>query len=513
VNALRKLTLAIGLATALTMAGCSSDGDKSGSTTPTEQVLRIGQTSGVTQLDPNTTTFSAERVLWNLLWDGLTAQAESGEVVPALAESWETSPDQLTWTFHLRQGVTYHDGRAFVADDAAKTITRVLDEKVGSPQRSKITMVTGVEAVDESTLKVTLETPAPQLPAALIDIKMTDPATLADINKSANGTGPFRLVSFTPDQEVVVERNPDYYGAKPSLSKVQVTKYADTTSAQTALSSDAIDMMWGVPYDQMEDTGSADYVAVVPVDPAQAAVFEIDNMSPPFSDVRARQALSYATDREAIQAAAYGGLGVVNSGSTLISPNSPYASKSVTDYSYDLDKAKALFAEAGVADGDKLTCWATAGAYPEFATTCQILQGSLAKIGIKLVIETNETSTWAEKFYPAGQKYPATIVTDLVSREAPPLPFVMNYFGKDGWSEGNWPGTAAFEEAKKVIQRSTDDAELKQAFVQAQDILSTEQPVISILNVAPAALAQPYVKGAWVEPSGTTRVETVSFEK
>lgn len=509
-RATKQLILAIGAAAMLMVTGCSTGA--STTETPTAAVLRIGQTSGITQLDPNTTTFSAERVLWNLLWDGLTAQAESGEVEPSLAESWEASDDQLTWTFHLRSGVKYHDGRTFGATDAARTILRVLDEKVGSPQRSKITMVTGARAVDEETLEISVEAPAPQLPAALIDIKMTDPKTLADLNTTANGTGPFKLKSFTPDQEVVVVRNPDYFGDEPALKEVRVTKYSDTTSAQTALASDAIDMMWGVPYDQM-GSSSKDYLQIVPEDPAQAAVFEIDNSSAPFDDARARQALSYATDRAAIQAAAYGGLGVVNEGSTLISPNSPYASTGVVDYAYDLDKAESLFAEAGVKAGDKLTCWATAGAYPEFATTCQILQESLGEIGIELAIETNEVSTWAEKFYPAGQKYPGTIVTDLVSREAPPLPFVMNYFGEDGWSEGNWPGTPEFEKVKHVIQSSTDEAELTDAFAEAQDILSEQQPVISILNVAPAALAHQYVRGAWVEPSGTTHVESVTFDK
>ena len=504
-----KILIGGGLAMALVLGGCATDsGGDSASTT-----LRIGQTSGITQLDPNTTTFTAERVLWSLLWDGLTAQAKSGEVIPALATSWETSDDQLTWTFHLRDDAKFHDGRQFTSEDAAKNINRVLDVEVGSPQRAKITMVTAATPVDATTLQVSLETPAPQLPAAIIDIKMTDVDNLDSINQAANGTGPFTLASFVPDQEVTLERNPDYFGTKPSIEKVTITKYSDTTSAQSALSSNAIDMMWGVPYDQVQPQIDAGYVAVGPSDPAQAAVFEIDNSSAPFNDVRARQALSYATDRAAIQIAAYGGFGVLNTGSTLISPNSPFASTKVMDYSYDLDKAKNLFAQAGVAEGDTLTCWATAGAYPEFAIACQILQQSLAEIGINLEIKTNETSTWAELFYPAGKSYPGTIIPDLVSREAPPLPFIVNYFGSEGWSEGNWPGTADFEKAKAVIQASTDQNELKDAFATAQEILSVQQPLVSILNVGPASLLQSSVSGVWVEPSGTMHVEAAKLTK
>ncbi|HEY0117553.1 MAG TPA: ABC transporter substrate-binding protein [Cellulomonas sp.] len=504
-------------ATALLLAACGTPDTGAGegssaSADVGDDTLTVGQTSGITQLDPNTTTLSTERVLWNLLWDGLTTQTEQGDVEGELATDWTTSDDQLTWTFTLRDDVTYHDGRAFTATDAVKNIERVLDPDIASPQRAKISSVTGAAAPDDTTLVLTLSAPMSQLPAALVDVKMTDVDDIDAVNTDANGTGPYTLVDFVPDQQVTLAANPDYFGGEPEVATVEIVKYSDITSAESAVAGGAIDVLWGLPFDQLESQVGTGLTAVTPADPSQTAVLEVDTLSAPFDDPRARQALSYATDRAAIQAASYGGLGELNLGSTLVSPVNPYATDDVTDYTYDLDRAKELFAEAGVAEGQSFTCWATAGgSFPEFATTCQILQASLAEIGIDLTIETNESSTWIAAFYPAGKSYPGLIVTDYLSREAAPLPFVADYFGEGGWSPSNWPGTPEYEAAKQLIKTATDDEGVTEGFARFQTITSREQPLINILNVGTPSVVRPGVSGVWMEGNGTTHVEQASL--
>lgn len=504
-------------ATALLLAACGTPDQGAGegssaSAAAGDDTLTVGQTSGITQLDPNTTTLSTERVLWNLLWDGLTTQTEQGKVEGELATGWTTSDDQLTWTFTLRDDVTFHDGRAFTATDAVKNIERVLDPDIASPQRAKISSIATATAPDDTTLVLTLSAPMAQLPAALVDVKMTDVDHIDAVNTDANGTGPYTLVDFVPDQQVTLAANPDYFGGAPEVAAVEIVKYSDITSAESAVASGAIDVLWGLPFDQLESQVGTGLTAVTPKDPSQTAVLEVDTLSAPFDDPRARQALSYATDRKAIQEASYGGLGEINLGSTLVSPVNPYATDDVTDYTYDLDKAKELFAEAGVTPGQGFTCWATAGgSFPEFATTCQILQASLAEIGIDLKIETNESSTWIAQFYPAGKSYPGLIVTDYLSREAAPLPFVADYFGAGGWSPSNWPGTPEYEAAKQLIKSATDDAGITEGFAQFQTITSREQPLVNILNVGTPSVVRAGVSGVWMEGNGTTHVEQASF--
>ena len=503
----------IAVSAALALAACGAPDTSTDPSSPggENRVVVVGQTIGVSQLDPNISTLSAERVMWNLLWDGLTRQTEDGVVEPELASEWTTSDDALVWTFTLRDDVTFHDGRPFVADDVVKTIDRVLDPEVASPQRSKLATVTDVTAVDEHTVQLTLSEPMPAMPAALVDVKIIDVDNLDTLNTTGNGTGPFVLENFVPDQELSVVPNEDYWGEVPEIEGIKVMKYADETAARTALDSGAIDVMWSVPFDQVAGMADGGKSTIVPPNPSQSSVFLVDNGSAPFDDPRARQALSFAVDRETMKVAAFGGLGEVNNGSTLVSPlNDFYAGDVVQDYSYDLDKAKQLFADAGVAEGTSFLCWAANA--PQYRAQCEILQQSLAEIGIELTIEVNESSTWAARFYPAGKEYAGLIVPNYLSREPAPLPFVASYFGVDGWSESNWPGTPEYEEAKSQIKSAPDEAAIREPFAEFQRITSEEQPLVVVLNVGQPSSAVADVDGVWMESNGTIHVEGVAIK-
>lgn len=475
--------------------------------TSENRVVTVAQNPGISQLNPNISTLSSERVMWNLLWDGLTTESEEAGVQPELATEWTTSEDGLTWTFSLRDDVTFHDGRPFGADDVVKTVMFVLEPENASPQRSKLSSVTNVVAVDDTTVEFTLDATTPQLPSALVDVKIFDVDNSDTINETGNGTGPFVLDGFVPDQELSVLPNKNYWGEVPVIDGIKVVKYADPVAARAALESGTIDVMWSVPFDQVSSLIDVGMKAVVPDNPSQASTLGVDTLSPPFDDPRARQALSYAIDRVTMQAVAFGGLGELNFGSTLVSPNNEYfAPDELIDYSYDLDKAKELFNEAGVVEGTTLVCWAGDMA-PQYRAQCEVLQQSLAEIGITLDIEVNEGSTWAARFYPAGKEYGGLIVPNYLSREPAPLPFVVSYFGVDGWSPSNWPGNAEYEEAKARVQSVTATDDIRSAFADFQRITSEEQPTVVVMNVAQPSISRPDLGGVWMEFNGTIHVE------
>lgn len=505
-NWLRSTAFGVGAVVAL--SGCAAGNQtESGNVA---QPVSVGMTSGITQLDPSLTSLAAEKILWSVLWDGLTRQTESGEVEGALASKWETSPDGLTWTFHLRENVKFHDGKALTAEDVAYTLNRVINPATASPQRSKVALVKTATAVDGKTVELALSQPMPQLAAALVDVKIVDSKD-ADVANSPNGTGPFKLRNFIPGQEIVLEANADYWAGASAVPEIKITKYADTTSAQSALSSGSLSALWNAPYDQISTFLKSDTLSVLqPKQSAQSVAWEIDNSSGPFSDVRARQALAYATDRDTIQQVAFGGLGDVNNTGSLINPNSDYVSPDSANYKFDLEKAAQLFKEAGVTSDDTLTCWAMAGTYPELTRACEVLKESLSKINIRLDIQTNETSTWVSKFFPAGKSYPGLIVADQLSRETPPLPFVIGYFGKNGTSPVNWPGTPEYEAAKSTIYNSTNESEVKDAFHAAQATLSRELPVVSVLNVSVPLIVQKDLKGIWISSNGIIHLESAN---
>ena len=182
------------LTAALITAGCST------SSTPDGQAqdggtLTVAAAQGIPQLNPAIRTFAWEEVLFPLLWNGLTKTDESGEVVGDLAESWEASDDQKTWTFTLRDGVTFSNGEDFTADDAVAAFDYYLDPDTATQEKNKISMVTDVTAPDEKTVVVTLSEPIATFPAGIVWVKMIDVDALDTIDKEPIGTGP---TSWTP---------------------------------------------------------------------------------------------------------------------------------------------------------------------------------------------------------------------------------------------------------------------------------------------------------------------------
>ncbi len=186
-------------------------------------------------------------MLFPLLWNGLTTTDESGEVVGDLAESWEASDDQKTWTFTLRDGVTFSNGEDFTADDAVAAFDYYLDPETATQEKNKISMVTDVAAPDEKTVVVTLSEPIATFPAGIVWVKMIDVDALDTIDKEPIGTGPYVVDAFTPDDSLTLVPNPEYFGEAPALDEITIVKAAESTAAVTGLRSGDIDVLWSVP--------------------------------------------------------------------------------------------------------------------------------------------------------------------------------------------------------------------------------------------------------------------------
>lgn len=474
--------------------------------------LVYGQTAGVSQLDPNVISSGAQTMLQTLLWNGLTKINPDSSVGPDLATSWESTPDYLHWTFHLHPGVTYHNGRAFTATDAAQNIERVLDPTTGSQTRPRIEMISSVRATDPNTLAIDLKTPNPQLPLALVNVKMTDVPDIANVSKDANGTGPYQLKSFTPDQTVDLVRNEHYFGTKPHFDEIKVVRYADATAAETALRSGAINVLWSVSPTSAAGLATDGRKLLAATDPASAFVWELDTTSPPFNNPKARLALSYAADRVSMMQAGYAGFGVVSKSDEIVSPSNKYYNKKLPTDAYDLNKAKQLFAEAGIHSGDTLTYWTTSGSYTEWTTMGEILQQSLGQIGIKLNIQANEIATWSAKSYPKGKKYPGLIFANYISL-APPLPntYPLEWFSSSGTCECNWVPPAKYDADEQTIEQQGDGPARTAAFDEMQQILHDQAPVIVVGNTSFLSVTGANVRGVWVESEGTLHLEDAGF--
>jgi peptide/nickel transport system substrate-binding protein len=475
--------------------------------------LTLGSAQGIEQIDPNTINSAAQQQLLTLLWNGLTKWAPGMKTAPDLAQSWTSSPDAKSWTFKLRSGVKYHDGRPFTADDAVKNIERVLNPKVPAQVAAKLSAIDKATAVDPTTLKITLKRSNPNLPTDLVELKMTDVDHIKQINKTANGTGPYKLARFIPGDRVSLVRNPEYWGAKGNFAKLDLVRSSDETAAEGAFRGGDLDVLWSVPPSAVNGLAKATAGQVLESsEPAGAVVWELDTTSKPFDNPKARLALAYAADRTKMFQAAYAGRGVVNPFDAIVNPKNQFFAQGMTSHDFDLDKAKQLFAEAGVKSGDTLTYWTTSGAFPEWTTIGEILQQDLKKIGITLKIKANEISTWSQHFYPRGKKFPNEIVVNFLS--FPPLPsaYSLTWFGGGpGTCECNWKAPASYTSALDVATGSPDADARKEAFTTLQKSLNQEVPAIVLANSALLSVAQKNVTGAWVQADGGVHLEQAGF--
>ncbi len=490
-------------------SGSASSGASSAGTVTKGGSITVGIDPGIPQLNPAIRTFAVEETLFPLLWNGLTQTDPDGTVVADLATKWEASDDQKTWTFTLRDGVEFSNGDAFTAKDVVDTFNYYLKPDTATQEANKIKTITDVTAKDDHTVTFTLSDPNALFPDAIVWVKMLDMSTISSIDKNPIGTGPFVVSKFIPSSELTLVRNDKYWGDPAPLDEIKLVAATDSAAAVSSLTAGDLDVLWQIaPSDATQFADGGDVYLVQPKAPSQWPSWEMDTTAAPFDNVKARQALAYATDREQILEASYFGQGIVSPYNNALSTSNPYYSdEGMTDYSYDLDKAKQLFAEAGVKEGDTLTWWSTTSA-PEWQTDGQILQASLKKIGINLKIVTNDSSTWAAKFYPAGKSYPGLIVPNRQSTPVSPA-FSLNFYLK-GRCECNWDD-ADFEAAyTKAIGEADADAS-KAAWTKVQQIINEQVPLIVPFQTTVNTAVAKKVSGVWMEGGGQMHLETAGL--
>lgn len=347
------------------------------------------------QLDPNKTSayFSFE-VLENV-YDTLVEPDASLQMRPALAESWNVSPDQLTWTFRLRPGVAFHDGTPLTADDVVFTYRRIIDQQLSNAD--KLSAVTDVRATDPATVVIRLEHPTPNLLTnlggfkgmAIVQRKNVESGQIAT---HPVGTGPFSFDSQKSGDSISLKANQDYWGGAPKVSGVIFRFIPEKSTALSALQAGEVDWTDAIPtqrVNQLKDDDSV-HLAVTPSN--DYWYLALNEARPPWNDVRVRQAIAYAIDRDAIVAAtSYG----TAAGNQLAIPKGSFWYADYGRYRYDIEQAKRLLREAK-ATPTNLDMLVT-NEYPETVTAAQIIADNLAPLGITVNIRTVDFATWLDE--------------------------------------------------------------------------------------------------------------------
>lgn len=316
-------------------------------------VLTVSHQSATSTLDPARAGNEAEYAYLQAVYNSLTFINWEMQPEPELAESWETSEDGLSVTFKLKPGITFHDGSDLDAADVVYTIKRIQDPETGSRVRSQLEVITDVVAVDPLTVRFDLAFPYGDLPTVLGDYTLRIlPEGYTDFTKPV-GTGPFTMSEFIPGDRMILEKNPDYWEeGLPKVDELVFRNLPEMTTNVSALESGTVQLIGLDPesVDIVKSSSSA-HVETVPTGTWMAYVF--NNQIPPFDDIKVRQAFDALIDREEVLAISAFGAGVPTL--TTIPPSSAYYLGDYEVPAPDIEKAKALMAEAGYADGLDLT--------------------------------------------------------------------------------------------------------------------------------------------------------------
>ncbi|MBN2874650.1 MAG: ABC transporter substrate-binding protein, partial [Spirochaetales bacterium] len=282
--------------------------------TPGEKVLTIGVDQEAIGLDPHiVTAFSSMRRI-DLLYNRLVRLDDNFVVVPDLAESWEL-PDNVTYVFHLRKGVKFHNGREMTADDVKYSLERILDPKTASPGRSYISTITSIEVKDRYTVSIKLKEPL----ASLLDSLTSNNISIVarevveangNLQKVTGGTGPFMLEEWIPDNSMTLVRNPSYFEAgAPYLDKVIYRVIPEQASLLAGVKSGVLNMATISDGATIRQASKDKSVVVMNKPGLNVRIFSFNTTRKPFDDVRVRQAFAMTLNRPEILTIAEFGMG------------------------------------------------------------------------------------------------------------------------------------------------------------------------------------------------------------
>ena len=355
-------------------------------------------------LDPHKTVKAGTREVMFNVFEGLLKPDASGNLNPAVAESYTVSDDHLLYTFKLRSGVKFHNGQDVTPEDVIWSYQRCAEPD--SADIIQVAAFAGVEmyAEGDDTVCFRLKEPNNEFTSYLTTAIL--PKDYTEQDTAPVGTGPFKFVSRTAQESVVLERFDDYWGEKPELTKVTYKIIENADSILLSLQSGAVDVFAHLTTTQIAQLGDGFHVEEGTMNLVQALY--LNNAEKPFDDVRVRQALCYAIDRQQILDLAFDGYGTLL-GSSMYPAFSKYFDDELTNYyTYNTEKAKELLTEAGYPNGFDMTITVPSN-YQSHMDTAQVIVEQLKAVGINATIQPVTWESWVQDTY-SNRQFQSTVV-------------------------------------------------------------------------------------------------------
>lgn len=515
----KKLTglLLTALLSMAVLSGCGSDGtgessgDASSAESEAEAVyggsVVVGIQQDIDSLDPHKATAAGTKEILFNIFEGLVKSDKNGDLMKALASDYTISGDGLVYTFTLRDGVRFHNGNAVTAEDVKYSLERASGLLDGTPLISSLSVITNVEILDEKTVQVTVGGANTELiysfTAAIIPAGSGE-----DESGTPIGTGPFSFVSYTPQVGIVVKKNADYW--QQGLPYLDEVTFKIVTSADTALlelQGGSIDI-----YPYLTDSQATELAGSFQILSAPSAVVQalfLNNADPLLSDVRIRQAICYALDKDLVNEFVAGGRATLISGAMLPTLTTYYTDlNDVYGTGANLEKAKELMADAGYPDGFDLEI-VVPSAYEYHVQTAEVVAEQLKEADIRVTIKPVEWNTWLEDCYN-GRQYQATI--SGVTSDATPG-YMMNRFRTDSKKNFVNFASAEYDEIYQKAAAETDIAKKAEYYKQLQQIICEEAGSAFIQVPATTVAVSPELAGYTFYPAYVQDLSVVHYTK
>jgi peptide/nickel transport system substrate-binding protein len=468
--------------------------------------LTVQLTAEPPGLDLTATPASATAtVVFYNVQEALVKVDERGRLVPWLAERWYTA-DNLNYTFFLKRGVRFHNGRPFTAEDVKYVLDRARNPETRHPHVKHYEDITAIHVKDAHTVTISLRKPNAMFLYTLArqGSVMYPREAVEQLKSQPVGTGPFLLARWDRGDRIVLKRNPEYHvRGLPRLEQVTFRFIADQNAALAALQAGDVDVVAGVGLgpESVEVVRLAPNLQVIVGESTSDVILALNNSRKPYSDVRARRALTHAIDKEEVVKGAMFGLGRVLG--TNIDALNPYFVDMSKAVPYNPEKAKQLLAEAGYPNGFDAVL-KVPPQYPYTVRTGEVIVGQLARVGVRVRLEQIEWGQWLDRVYKQAD-YDMTIIGHAEAWDAGNYANPKYYFRYD---------SPRFQEIYEKSESTLDDGKRRALYHELQRIMVEEAPVVWLYAYPRIVAAKKGVQGIWKDlPTPSFDLSEVAWAK
>ncbi|WJY27664.1 MULTISPECIES: ABC transporter substrate-binding protein [Sporosarcina] len=505
----------------------SGDGEKSSGK---EKTLVFGRGGDSTSLDPSRVTEGETfKVTVNLFETLVNFGEQDTTIQPGLAKEWETTDDGLTYTFHLEEGVKFHDGTDFNADAVVANFERwaggdaekfpYYSSMFGGFEGDEEAVIESVTAQDENTVVFKLKRPqAPFLKnLAMSMFAISSPEAFAkgddDYERNPVGTGPFKFVEWKANDSITIEKNEDYWQeGLPKLDKVVFRSIPDNAARLNALTAGEIDLADGINPSDGEKIENDSNLQLFERPSMNVGYLGLTVTRPPFDKKEVRQAMNYAIDKQTIIDSFFEGRAELAK-NPMPSSISGYNDE-IEEYEYNPEKAKELLKQAGLEDGFEMELWAMPVPrpyMPDGTKVAEVIQSNLADVGIKAEIVSYEWATYLDK---ASKGEADAFMLGWTGDNGDADNFLYVLLDEDNIGSNNYTYFKNDETHKLFLEAQTevDEDKRNELYMKAQEILHDEAPWVPLAHSTPLLGGAADLTGFKPHPTGSDLLSNVDFK-